>query len=166
MLCLLPSTALALSGFDPADVPNASGLFNLMRNLGGAIGLALIDTVLEQRTPAHIASIVAPAGGRSVGGPSGWPADRALHRRADRRGRRSDARPGGAIGRACRVRRRLQRCVAADLDFFSLTRARETKKSQKDFEATIGSAEAMAVSGIGPALGAPSCTARIPLIDR
>ena len=30
-----------------------------MRNLGGAIGLALIDTVLEQRTPAHIASIVA-----------------------------------------------------------------------------------------------------------
>jgi DHA2 family multidrug resistance protein len=59
MLCLLSSTALALSGFDPLRVPNASGLFNLMRNLGGAIGLALIDTVLEQRTPAHIASIVA-----------------------------------------------------------------------------------------------------------
>src|SRR5438045_8793230 len=59
MLCLLPSTALALSEFDPPDVPNASGLFNLMRNLGGAIGLALIDTVLQQRTPAHIASIVA-----------------------------------------------------------------------------------------------------------
>jgi DHA2 family multidrug resistance protein len=59
MLCLLPSTALALSGFDPIDVPNASGLFNLMRNLGGAIGLALIDTVLQQRTPVHIASLVA-----------------------------------------------------------------------------------------------------------
>ena len=58
MLCLLPSTALALGGFDPINVPNASGLFNLMRNLGGAIGLALIDTVIEQRTPAHIASIV------------------------------------------------------------------------------------------------------------
>jgi len=59
MLCLLPSTALALSGFDPVHIPNASGLFNLMRNLGGAIGLALIDTVLEQRAPAHIATIVA-----------------------------------------------------------------------------------------------------------
>jgi len=59
MLCLLPTTALALSGFDPVHIPNASGLFNLMRNLGGAIGLALIDTVLEQRTPAHIASIIA-----------------------------------------------------------------------------------------------------------
>ena len=59
MLCLLPSTALALSGFDPVHVPNASGLFNLMRNLGGSLGLALIDTVVEQRTPAHIAAIVA-----------------------------------------------------------------------------------------------------------
>jgi DHA2 family multidrug resistance protein len=76
MLCLLPSTALALSGFDPADVPNASGLFNLMRNLGGAIGLALIDTVLERRTHAHIASIVArlqagdPSAARLVGLPT------------------------------------------------------------------------------------------------
>ena len=59
MLCLLPTTALALGGFDPARVPNASGLFNLMRNLGGAIGLAVIDTILEQRAPAHVASLVA-----------------------------------------------------------------------------------------------------------
>jgi DHA2 family multidrug resistance protein len=78
MLCLLPSTALALSGFDPADVPNASGLFNLMRNLGGAIGLALIDTVLEQRTPAHIASIVArlQAGDASAARLVGLPTER------------------------------------------------------------------------------------------
>jgi DHA2 family multidrug resistance protein len=59
MLCLLPSTAMALSGFEPVHVPNASGLFNLTRNLGGAIGLALIDTVVEQRTPTHVEAIVA-----------------------------------------------------------------------------------------------------------
>jgi MFS transporter, DHA2 family, multidrug resistance protein len=59
MMCLLPSTALALGDFASAGVPNASGLFNLMRNLGGAIGLAIIDTVLEQRAPAHVASLVA-----------------------------------------------------------------------------------------------------------
>jgi MFS transporter, DHA2 family, multidrug resistance protein len=59
MLCLLPTTSAALGGFAPSLVPNASGLFNLMRNLGGAIGLALIDTVVEQRTPTHIAAIVA-----------------------------------------------------------------------------------------------------------
>jgi MFS transporter, DHA2 family, multidrug resistance protein len=76
MLCLLPSTALALGGFDTALVPAASGLFNLMRNLGGAIGLAMIDTVLEQRTPVHIASIVArllagdPSAARLVGLPT------------------------------------------------------------------------------------------------
>jgi DHA2 family multidrug resistance protein len=77
MLCLLPSTALALSGFDPVDIPNASGLFNLMRNLGGAIGLALIDTVLEQRTPGHIASIVArlQAGDASAARLVGLPAE-------------------------------------------------------------------------------------------
>ena len=55
----LVALALALSGCDPLQVPHASGLFNLMRNLGGAIGLALIDTVLEQRVPTHIAAIVA-----------------------------------------------------------------------------------------------------------
>ena len=78
MLCLLPSTALALSALDPARIPNASGLFNLMRNLGGAIGLALIDTVLEQRTPVHIASIVArlQAGDASAARLVGLPTER------------------------------------------------------------------------------------------
>jgi DHA2 family multidrug resistance protein len=59
MLCLLPSTALALGGFAPAEVPNASGLFNLMRNLGGALGLAAIDTVIGTRAPVHVADLVA-----------------------------------------------------------------------------------------------------------
>ena len=32
---------------------NASGLYNTMRNLGGAIGLALINTVIIQRLALH-----------------------------------------------------------------------------------------------------------------
>ncbi|MDQ0464319.1 DHA2 family multidrug resistance protein [Caulobacter ginsengisoli] len=53
MFCLLPPTRLAL-GHLPADrIPDASGLFNLMRNLGGAIGIALIDTVIYSRAPEH-----------------------------------------------------------------------------------------------------------------
>lgn len=51
MFCLLPPTRLALGMLDDARVPDASGLFNLMRNLGGAIGIALIDTVLYGRAP-------------------------------------------------------------------------------------------------------------------
>ena len=51
MFCLLPPTRLALGHLAPDRVPDASGLFNLMRNLGGAIGLALIDTVIYGRAP-------------------------------------------------------------------------------------------------------------------
>ncbi len=51
MFCLLPPTRLALGHLADARVPDASGLFNLMRNLGGAIGLALIDTVIYGRSP-------------------------------------------------------------------------------------------------------------------
>jgi MFS transporter, DHA2 family, multidrug resistance protein len=53
MFCLLPPTRLALAHLDAANIPDASGLFNLMRNLGGAIGLALIDTVIYGRAPIH-----------------------------------------------------------------------------------------------------------------
>jgi DHA2 family multidrug resistance protein len=58
MFCLLPPTRLALGHLDAARVPDASGLFNLMRNLGGAIGLALIDTVIYSRSPVHGAAIM------------------------------------------------------------------------------------------------------------
>jgi DHA2 family multidrug resistance protein len=53
MFCLLPPTRLALGALTEAQVPDASGLFNLMRNLGGAIGIALIDTILYGRTGGH-----------------------------------------------------------------------------------------------------------------
>jgi DHA2 family multidrug resistance protein len=53
MFCLLPPTRLALGSLSEAKVPDASGLFNLMRTLGGAIGIALIDTILYGRTSIH-----------------------------------------------------------------------------------------------------------------
>ena len=58
MFCLLPTTSLALGELAPVAVPNASGLFNLMRNLGGAIGLAVIDTLIQRRVPVHVAALV------------------------------------------------------------------------------------------------------------
>jgi DHA2 family multidrug resistance protein len=58
MFCLLPPTRLALGHLDASRVPDASGLFNLMRNLGGTIGLALIDTVIYTRSPVHGAAIM------------------------------------------------------------------------------------------------------------
>ncbi len=57
MFCLLPPTRLALGHLAPTRIPDASGLFNLMRNLGGAIGLALIDTVIYSRVDGHAADL-------------------------------------------------------------------------------------------------------------
>jgi DHA2 family multidrug resistance protein len=59
MFCLLPPTRMALGRLPLDRVPDASALFNLMRNLGGAIGLALIDTVLYGRAPGHAAELTA-----------------------------------------------------------------------------------------------------------
>jgi DHA2 family multidrug resistance protein len=47
MLCILPSVTMALGGFEGAELRYASGLFNLMRNLGGAIGIAVVNTWLQ-----------------------------------------------------------------------------------------------------------------------
>jgi MFS transporter, DHA2 family, multidrug resistance protein len=53
MFCLLPPTRIALGNLEPDRVPDASALFNLMRNLGGAVGIAIIDTVMFGRAPVH-----------------------------------------------------------------------------------------------------------------
>jgi len=78
MFCLLPPTRLALGHLPPERVPNASGLFNLMRNLGGAIGIALIDTVIWLRAPEHVDRIVQKllAGDRATAIFVGLPTDR------------------------------------------------------------------------------------------
>ena len=47
LLCIVPSVTMALGGFAAAELRAASGLFNLMRNLGGAIGIAVVNTWLQ-----------------------------------------------------------------------------------------------------------------------
>jgi DHA2 family multidrug resistance protein len=54
MLCMVPITNAALGTLAPNRIKNASGLFNLTRNLGGAVGLALINTVLNDRKDLHL----------------------------------------------------------------------------------------------------------------
>ncbi len=54
MFAMIPTNNIALGTLAPERVKNASGLFNLMRNLGGAVGLAIINQVLNERTDLHI----------------------------------------------------------------------------------------------------------------
>ncbi len=53
MLCMVPINNLALGTLAPERLKGGSGLFNLTRNLGGAVGLALINTILVNRTATH-----------------------------------------------------------------------------------------------------------------
>ena len=50
---IAPTVTLTLGGLPPERLKLASGLFNLMRNLGGAIGIAACGTVLNDRTNLH-----------------------------------------------------------------------------------------------------------------
>jgi DHA2 family multidrug resistance protein len=54
MLAMVPINNLALGTMPPHKIKNASGLFNLMRNTGGAVGLAVINTMLDNRMDLHI----------------------------------------------------------------------------------------------------------------
>ena len=57
MFCFVPINAVALGHLPQHQVQNASGLYNLMRNLGGAIGLAGINTALTHRLDLHMARL-------------------------------------------------------------------------------------------------------------
>ncbi len=55
MLCVIPAANLALLDLEDEEMHQASGMFNLMRNLGGAIGIAMVNTWLQDDTRLHMA---------------------------------------------------------------------------------------------------------------
>jgi DHA2 family multidrug resistance protein len=57
MFAMVPVNNISLGTLAPERVKNASGLFNLTRNLGGAVGLAVINQVLNERTDLHISRL-------------------------------------------------------------------------------------------------------------
>ena len=54
MICMVPINNIALGTLSPDRIKNASGLYNLTRNLGGAVGLAVINTLLNNRLDLHL----------------------------------------------------------------------------------------------------------------
>jgi MFS transporter, DHA2 family, multidrug resistance protein len=53
MMCMVPINILALGTLPPERIKNGSGLYNLTRNLGGAFGLAIINSILVNRNSFH-----------------------------------------------------------------------------------------------------------------
>ena len=64
VFAVAPAVNLGLGSLPPERLKYASGLFNMMRNLGGAVGIAVTAAILNDRTNfhfAHIASNLTPA---------------------------------------------------------------------------------------------------------
>jgi DHA2 family multidrug resistance protein len=66
VFAVAPSVNLGLGSLPPERLKYASGLFNMMRNLGGAVGIAVSGAILNDRTNFHFQAIAAhltPANG-------------------------------------------------------------------------------------------------------
>jgi DHA2 family multidrug resistance protein len=57
VFAVAPSVTLGLGSLPAARLKYASGLFNMMRNLGGAVGIAVCGAVLNDRTNMHFLAI-------------------------------------------------------------------------------------------------------------
>jgi DHA2 family multidrug resistance protein len=55
LFCILPITNVALDELPSEVLSNASGLLNFMRNIGGAVGIGVVDTIVNVR-PQEIAT--------------------------------------------------------------------------------------------------------------
>ncbi|WP_409076715.1 MDR family MFS transporter [Paraburkholderia sp. BL23I1N1] len=57
MLAMMPLNQASMAAVSREDSGDAAGLYNMARNLGGSIGLAIIGTVIDRRTTFHTAAI-------------------------------------------------------------------------------------------------------------
>jgi DHA2 family multidrug resistance protein len=62
VMMFLPMSMAALGSVPVAEVSNASGLYNLTRQLGGSIGIAILTTILSSRQAFHRAVLVEKLG--------------------------------------------------------------------------------------------------------
>jgi MFS transporter, DHA2 family, multidrug resistance protein len=66
VFAVAPAVTLGLGSLPPERLKYASGLFNMMRNLGGAVGIAVCGAILNARTNFHFDAIayhLTPANG-------------------------------------------------------------------------------------------------------
>jgi DHA2 family multidrug resistance protein len=54
----VPLTALAVSSLEPKDIPQGAALNNMMRQLGGAFGISIINTYFTRRTAVHRTDLI------------------------------------------------------------------------------------------------------------
>ncbi len=55
-LMFVPLSTTAVATLRNEQIGNASGLFNLLRNIGGGIGISVVETLIARRQQVHRAS--------------------------------------------------------------------------------------------------------------
>ncbi|WP_242559348.1 DHA2 family efflux MFS transporter permease subunit [Pandoraea capi] len=53
MLAMMPLNQASMAAVEAQDAGDAAGLYNMARNLGGSVGLALLGTLIDRRTDYH-----------------------------------------------------------------------------------------------------------------
>ncbi|MFY8141859.1 MAG: DHA2 family efflux MFS transporter permease subunit [Caulobacter sp.] len=66
MIAMIATTQLTMSTLAPDLIKDASGLVNLSRNVGGAVGMAVLSTSLTTRTAVHMNELSAKVGTDSI----------------------------------------------------------------------------------------------------
>ncbi|MCG2841576.1 DHA2 family efflux MFS transporter permease subunit [Sandaracinobacter sp. RS1-74] len=61
MFCIVSVSVMAFATLPQAEIKDSTGLFTLMRNMGGAAGIAIINTILQVRTNFHQARLAESA---------------------------------------------------------------------------------------------------------
>lgn len=57
-MLFIPLTTLTVAGIRKEDMGNATSVYNLLRNVGGSIGIALVTTMVTRRAQFHQARLV------------------------------------------------------------------------------------------------------------
>jgi DHA2 family multidrug resistance protein len=57
-LVFVPLTTMSLAAVSPPDLPTATGIFNVVRNIGGSVGIAVTTAWLSRLTQVHLTALV------------------------------------------------------------------------------------------------------------
>jgi MFS transporter, DHA2 family, multidrug resistance protein len=57
-MLFIPLTTLTIAGIKKEDMGNATALYNLIRNIGGSIGIAIVTTMVSRRSQFHQSRLV------------------------------------------------------------------------------------------------------------
>ena len=49
----VPLSTTTMAGIPNEEIGNASGLYNLMRNIGGSIGISIVNTIVARHEQSH-----------------------------------------------------------------------------------------------------------------